>query len=119
MAQWRNQFVPSNQGNEAISWSKSSRLACIASISMGQRVKNGVFHVSPAQKHGARAKIRRWGGRKETFLLSPSLTLHFLHSPHTLRGQNLFARRSRWIPGFSVPEKCTGTLAMQAPSPLP
>ena len=42
-----------------------------------------------------------------------------LRSPHFSRGQNSFARRSRWISGFSFPyisgfPKRTGTLATQA-----
>ena len=58
-------------------------LACVASVSVKQRAKNGVFGVLPARKMGREQKIGRrgWGrGAKETLADKP-LDFENLRSP--------------------------------------
>ena len=69
-------------------------LACVASVSVEQRAKNGVFGVLSARKTGREQKQdgEGWGrGRKRLFFLSflpPPPSFLFLLSPHFSLGQN-------------------------------
>ena len=123
----------------------SSTVACVASVFVEQTAKKRAFRSRSKRFRGAKSEEtgflefcqgEKWGesknkkegvgeGKEETasvpLLPSPSPSLHFLRSPHFSRGQNSFARRSRWISGFSFPyisgfPKRTGTLATQASS---
>ena len=53
---------------------ENPNVACVASVSVKQRAKNGVFGVLPARKMGREKKIgwRGWGrGAKETLADKP------------------------------------------------
>ena len=64
---------------------ETSALACVASVSVEQRVKNGVSGILPARKMGRKQKIGRrgWGRGVKEMLADKPLDFENLHWPAT------------------------------------